>query len=262
MIFAISLLEMQAISGYSCLMALTHDPAAASPRPPMASSQITPELRSETMAFALQNGFFNLGANLFEPAVGRWVQQRYAKPTHARHGTYLQNLGGEVAGDISGTAALILSEALFPQQLHGVLRAGRALCDPLYEALAPYALKDDPASSGYAQAKEEWKTFQGRSLVRTLIMDTANIASNITVQKTLIKNPSPAGVILKGKLLSTALSASLLLGARFVAPNRTGKADEWIGEIIFEPMLSEEPIPIVNKHMINNNKNSIRLTLE
>lgn len=209
------------------------------------TENVSPQLRAETIAYAVQCALHNLIANLYEPWIGSATQRYYArkgKNPSVQYGSYLQNLGGEVAGDISGAGAMIIAEALIPERLHALTRCMRGWVDPLYTSVAHRVFDDQKDSPDYEAKVNEWKTFQERNLVRSAIMMTTGIAGNIAAQKLLLSNPSPTSVIFKGKLLSSALTTSLNLGSRFLFPERMKGVDEWLGKNVFAPMLSNTEI--------------------
>jgi hypothetical protein len=49
-------------------------------------------------------------------------------------------------------------------------------------------------------------------------------------------------VIFKGKLLSTAVSMGLMLTTRILFPNRMKQMDAWLGERVFQPLISEKDL--------------------
>jgi len=212
---------------------------------------IPSQLRAETIAYAVQSGIFNLATNFVEPLINYEIQKSYshthplaAKPggppvKHSAHGDYTQNLAGEFAGDLIGAGALITAEVFCPAALHGCTKTLRSWVDPLYTSVAHRVFAKDKGSPDYEQKIEEWKTFQERNLVRSVIMATAGIAGNIATQKLLIGNPSPTGIIFKGKLLSTALTTAVELGSRLVFSKEMKHVDRWVGKKIFEPMLGD-----------------------
>jgi hypothetical protein len=214
------------------------------PKDQASDNNLSAQLRGETIAYAVQHAVYNLGANLFEPYLNYRTQKYYSRhdPSHPGHGNYTQNLAGEFAGDIIGASSLILAEALIPTQLHAFTRKARGWVDPLYTSVAHKVLAGDKSQPDYAQEVERWKTFQERNLIRSLIMATAGIAGNVVTQKTLIKNPSPASVILKGKLLSTAITTTMGLAVRFTFPDHMRRVDKWIGGKVFAPMLEDKEI--------------------
>lgn len=206
---------------------------------------VSAELRGETMAYAAQSAVYNLAANFFEPYVGYRIQKRFSgsKLSHPeKHGNYTQNLVGEFAGDITGASTLLLSEALFPKQLHSLTRKIRSCVDPMYASLAHIALSDQKSAPDYTQQIDQWKTFQERNLARSVVIAAGAIAGNVATQKLLIKNPSPTRVIFGGKLLSSALTTALGLAVRFVFPNQTRNMDQWIGRNVFAPALEDKVI--------------------
>lgn len=210
----------------------TEPPAAI----PSDGIKVSPQLRGETIAYAVQNGVYNLAANFFEPYVGYRVQKHYANPRTHAYGSYSQNLAGEFAGDVSGSGTLIAAELLFPNQLHAFTRMARGWVDPFYTSVAHKVLARERNQPDYNEQVEQWKTFQERNLVRSLIMVPAAIAGNIGIQKA-IGNPSPGSVILKGKLASAALTTALGLTIRFAFPDQTKQADSWLSRHVFSPML-------------------------
>lgn len=205
------------------------------------NNDIPAQLRGETVAYAVQSGVYNLGANFFEPYLNYRVQKYYAARPGA-HGNYTQNLAGEFAGDIVGASTLILAEALIPDQLHTFIRAARGHIDPLYTSVAHAVFARECTQPDYEQKMEKWKTFQERSLVRSSIIAAAGIAGNVATQKLLIGNPSPAGLIFKGKLLSTALTTILGLGVRFAFPKQTHGMDKWMGKNLFAPLMEDREL--------------------
>lgn len=206
---------------------------------------VSPELRADTMAYAIQHAVYNVAANFFEPYINYRVQKHYAEqyPLHINAGNYTQNLAGEFAGDITGVSTLILAEALFPQQLHYYSRKIRGMVDPLYTAAAQRIFAKDKDASDYGQKIEKWKISQERNLVRAAVIGAASIAGNIATQKLVIGNPSPTKLIFTGKLLSTTLTTTLALGARLMLPNQTKGLDKWVGKNIFMPLLTDEETP-------------------
>lgn len=212
---------------------------------------IPAQLRAETIAYALQHGLLNLAANFVEPYINlqtqKYYSHKYAPPAKPGtppakplpHGDYTQNLAGEFAGDIIGMGTLITAEMLFPRQLHQCTKAIRSWLDPLYTTVAHKALAKEKGAPDYEKKVEEWKTFQERNMARTLIMMAAGIAGNVATQKLLIKNPSPASVIFKGKLLSTTITNAVGLATRLAYPKQMNHVDEWMGKNIFAPMLND-----------------------
>jgi hypothetical protein len=200
---------------------------------------VTAQLRGETMAYALQSAVHNLGANFFEPYINYRVQKSYSQ----KGGSYTQNLLGEFAGDITGASALILAEAVCPKQLHTCTRTMRSWVDPLYTSVAHKVFAKEKNLPGYDQKIEKWKTFQERNLVRSAIIATAGIAGNIATQKLVIGNPAPTKLIFVGKLISTTLTTTLGLTARFYFPEQMKNADKWIAKNFFAPVLKDKVVP-------------------
>lgn len=193
------------------------------------------QLRGETIAYAMQNGIINLAANFYEPYINYRIQQRYAgkdTPKPGTYGNYTQNLIGEFAGDLVGSATLILAETICPEQLHACTRAMRSWVDPLYEAAAHRVLAKEKDAPDYKEKVEHWKTFQERNLVRSAIMATAGIAGNIATQKMIVGNPSPTQLIFIGKLAGTAVTTTIGLTARFTCPDQMNNMDKWMGKHI------------------------------
>jgi len=215
---------------------------------------ITAQDRGETMAYALQSGVYNLAANLYEPYISYRIQRHYAPP-HSKptsYGNYTQNLAGEFAGDIIGAGTLMVAEAFIPEQLHTFTRSLRSKIDPLYSSVAKHVFSKQLNSPDYEQKVKEWKDFQERNLVRFMIMASASILGNDAVQKHLLNNPSPTGLVVAGKLASRALTMGVGLTARMAFPDHFDRTDEWIGKKLFAPMmdskqidLSDDPPPAV-----------------
>lgn len=210
-------------------------------------NDVSAQFRGETMAYAVQSAVYNLGANFFEPYINYRVQKHYSKhdASHAT-GNYTQNLAGEFAGDIIGASTLMLAEALCPEQLHACTRKMRKWADPLYTSIAHKVLSDEKNSPDYEEKIEKWKTFQERNLARSVIIATAGIAGNIATQKLVIGNPSPTKLIFAGKLISTALTTTLGLGARLAFPNQMSSVDNWMSKNIFAPALKDKTLPDEN----------------
>lgn len=194
---------------------------------------VSAQLRAENIAYAVQNGVYNLAANFFEPYIGLRVQKFYSKTHPGIHsGNYGQNLAGELAGDLIGSATLIAAEKMAPHQLHTCTRAIRRSVDPLYDKLAHKVLEKDPGSTEqeYQKKVEDWKVFQERNFARSMVMLTAGIAGNVATQKLLMGNPSPTSMIVTGKLISSSLTMALSLGSRIAFPHQAKATDRWIGK--------------------------------
>lgn len=207
------------------------------------NAPISAQLRGETMAYAVQSAFYNLGANIFEPYVNYRIQKYYAgrDPSNAgNYGNYTQNLAGELAGDLAGAGALMFAESFFPEQLHTVTRRLRSWVDPLYTSVAHKVLAKEAARPDYDQVVEKWKTYQERNLVRSAIIATAGIAGNLLTQKAIVGNPAPTKLIFAGKLVSTLLTTTLGLSVRMGFPEQTKAMDKWIGQRVFAPMLKDK----------------------
>lgn len=201
---------------------------------------VTSQLRGETIAYAVQNGVYNLAANFVEPYISYQAQKLYSgHKRNAQYGNYTQNLAGEFAGDLIGCSALILAETMIPKQLHTFARGARGWVDPLYTSVAHRVFAREKAEPDYEQKVEQWKTFQERNLVRSLIMTTAGIAGNVATQKMMLGNPSPTGVVFTGKLLSATLTTAFGLGLRMAFPEKLKSVDNWMGRKI-APMLQEK----------------------
>lgn len=208
-------------------------------------NSVSAQLRGETMAYAVQSAVYNLGANFFEPYINYQVQKRYSGHGLAHntaHGNYAQNLAGEFAGDIIGASTLMLAEAICPEQLHAGTRRARSWIDPIYSSIAQKVFAKEKGSPDYEQKIDKWKTFQERNLVRSTIIATAGIAGNIATQKLVIGNPSPTKLIFAGKLVSTALTTAIGLGARMAFPERMKSLDTLVGKKIFKPLLNDKEI--------------------
>jgi hypothetical protein len=200
------------------------------------------EVRGEAMAFAVQSAVTNLGANFFEPYLGHRIQKRFAaKGTDAapKHGSYAQNLAGELAGDIIGASALILAEAVCPEQFHALARRARQFVDPLYDSVAHRAFASERDSPDYEKKVEEWKVFQERNLVRSAFIAGAGLAGNLATQKLLVRNPSPTSLIFAGKLASTAATTAIGLTLRIAFPEKTKQVDGWISNKVFRPLMND-----------------------
>jgi hypothetical protein len=204
---------------------------------------VSAQLRGETIAYAFQSGICNLGANFLEPYVGYRTQRYFSEHGGApkAYGSYTQNLAGEFAGDVIGSATLVGAELLFPQQLHHFMRSARNVVDPLYSSAARSIFSDQKGSPGYEQKMEDWKLFQERNLVRSGIMATASIAGNVATQRWVFANPAPTSAVFKGKLLSTAITTTIGLAVRLAFPARMHAVDQWMGSTMFTPMLSDVP---------------------
>lgn len=206
-----------------------------------AKPAVSAKLRGEAMAFAVQSAVFNLGANIFEPYINYLVQKHFAGAEDgsrgATHGNYTQNLAGEVAGDLAGAATLMFAELAFPRQLHDCSKKIRKCVDPIYDGVAHRVFAKDAAKPDYEKKIEEWKTFQERNLVRSLIVATAGIAGNLATQKIIMGNPSPMGLIFSGKLAGTTLTTALGLSVRLAFPRQMNALDETMGSRMFAPLL-------------------------
>lgn len=207
-------------------------------QPDTGQIRVPTQLRAETIAYALQSGVCNIAANFFEPYIGYQIQKRNHGAAE-KYGSYTQNLGGEFAGDLIGSGSLILAETICPNELHAGLKQARKLVDPLYASAAHIVLAKEKNSPDYQQKVDKWKTFQERNLVRSGLMAITGIAGNIATQKLLLENPSPTGLIFKGKLLSTAVTTGIGLCSRLVFPKQMGALDKWIGKEIV-PLIETE----------------------
>jgi len=204
---------------------------------------VAPEQRGETMAFAVQQVLYNLGGNFFEPVINRKVQ-KYFSDHDAAHiikpGSYGQNLAGEFAGDIFGATSLMTAEMLAPVQLHTLTRSMRAAIDPVYSKIAEHVFAGQEKDPTYAERKEEWKVAQERSLVRSAIMLGAGMVGNIGTQKLILNNPAPAKLIFLGKLASSAITNSIGLIVRAMAPETTKGMDKWMSKNVFTPLFEDK----------------------
>lgn len=200
---------------------------------------VTAQLRGEVLAYAMQSAVCGLGTSFLEPYINHSVQKQYAKDPshHAKYGSYTQNLGGELIGDLAGAATLMTAELLFPEQLHSNSRKVRKCIDPLYDTVAHRVFASEKGAPDYDKKIEEWKTFQERNLVRSLIIATGSIVGNVASQKYLIGNPAPGKTIFAGKLFSTSLTTAMGLCVRMAFPKQMDALDERMSKKYFAPML-------------------------
>lgn len=207
--------------------------------------EVSAKLRGEAMAYALQSGVYSLAANLYEPYINFRVQKRFSGPDAAhpgKHGNYRQNLAGEIVGDFSGAAVLIAAEALVPDQLHACTRTMRKWVDPLYTSVARWVFASDKESPDFEKKVRNWADFHERNLVRSGIIMTTNVASNVATQKWLAGNPASLKLIFAGKLASSLLTTSLGLATRLVFPSQAKAVDQWVGQNVFMPLIKpDEP---------------------
>jgi hypothetical protein len=202
---------------------------------------ISAQLRGETMGYALQSGITNLVANIFEPYINYYIQQRYARQYTSKpeaHGNYVQNLAGEMAGDLIGVGTLIAAEAMCPRALHSGMQTMREWVDPFYDSMARRVLAKEQAEPDFEQKVEKWKTFQERNLVRASIIAIAGVLGNVATQK-IMGNPSPTKLIFLGKIASTSLTTALGLTSRFAFPSQMRSVDKWVGKRI-APLLQDK----------------------
>lgn len=212
------------------------------------TTTVSAQLRGETVAYALQSGAFSILANIYEPSIGQLVQkkyyQKYAKdaPAHQRYGTYVQNLTGELVGDLTGAGTLILAESVAPETLHRFTRAARKAIDPLFTTVAHNVFFDEKGTPGYETRMEEWKVFQERNFVRSGIIASTGMVGNLLAQKLLVHNPSPSSVIFLGKALSSGVTTALGLSMRFAFPDQMKSLDSWISKKYLAPKLDEKKL--------------------
>lgn len=210
---------------------------------PADATGVSAQLRGETMAYAAQSAVYNIVANFFEPYIGTQVQKRFSGADAAhpgKHGTYVQNMAGEFAGDLIGSSTLMLAEAVAPNQLHACTRTMRGWIDPFYTKIANHVFADEKDEPGCDEKIAKWKLFQERNLVRSSIIATAGIAGNVATQKLLIGNPSSTKLILAGKLASTAVTTGLGLGMRMAFPQPMNNMDKWMSKKVFAPMMDDK----------------------
>ncbi len=214
---------------------------------------VSAQLRGETIGYAVQSIGYNLAGNLIEPYISYRIQQHYSGRHPSAHGggNYSQNVAGEFIGDFAGGAALIAAETCIPTQLHDFTRKARGWLDPFYDKIARNFLVHDCTDKEYEQKVNSWKVFQERNMVRSGLIATVGIAANVATQKWLLSNPSPTGVILGGKLASTAVTMALGLGARFAFPKQMNSMDQWMGKVI-TPMIEEKEADSQNKPAVSH----------
>jgi hypothetical protein len=203
---------------------------------------VSAQLRGDTVSYALQHMVSNLAANIYEPWIDSRVQKKYydhfKNGTHG-YGSYKQNFIGQIAGDVGGGAALITAELLIPNQLHTFTRAARKAIDPVYECFAHWALADQKQAPDYAEQVERWKTYQERSIVRSAVMMTAAMGTNIATQKA-IGNPSPVKAIFGSRVVSMAVTTAITLVSRLLFPEQTRKFDKWVNNKVVQPLFADE----------------------
>lgn len=200
------------------------------------------DFRAENMAYASQSVVVNIAANVVEPWLNKKWQRysakrdlaQYNQPKGQRYGSYWQNLGGELIGDVGGGTTLFLASAFAPGVTQGFINFTGRLVHPIFHTLGHIAFKEQFNEPDYAAKVNKWADFQEKNFARSLIVAAGNISSNVAGQKYLIKNPSPAKVIFQGKLMTTALTNSLMLFARIYAPQRMKNFDRRMGKKYFE----------------------------
>ena len=205
-------------------------------------NEVPMQLRSETIAYALQGGLGNMLPNFVEAGIGRQFQKYHSTHSadHPGYGQYPQLVISEFAGDAIGAGTLIGAELLFPKQLHMFTRKARSWIDPLYTSLGRSILSKDCSQPEFEQKVQDWKTFQEQNFVRSAIMGVARVGGNVAVQKTVMKNPSPSLIILEGKLLSTVLTTVFGLGVRFAFPKHMKDIDKWLAKNVVTPILDKD----------------------
>ncbi|MFW0777150.1 MAG: hypothetical protein ACN2B6_05470 [Rickettsiales bacterium] len=212
------------------------------------NKDISIQLRSESIAYAMQHGLLSVAANFYEPFINMKVQQSYVE-RFARHrvpagwneqnfaGRFGKNFFGEIVGDLSGFGTLVVAEALFPSKLHSCTRAMRAWIDPLYTSVAHRVFADERNDPEYDRKVKQWTTFQEQNLVRSAIMMTAGLVGNVAAQKA-VRNPAPVRAIFLGKLASSAVTTGVGLTTRIAFPDQMKSVDSWLGKNIFSPMIN------------------------
>ncbi len=201
---------------------------------------IPAELRSDTISYAIQSFVYNLGANTYEPIVSSYTQKKACDWFNfSGYSNYRQNLGGEFAGDVIGTATLVAAETFAPNQLHSFTKTARKMVHPLYSSVANWLFSDQKNNPGYDEKIKQWTTYQERNLVRALITTSAAMVGNIATQKLLCTSKAPSGIIFLGRMVSKSLTTALGLTARFTFPKQAGAVDHWMSEHIFAKIMSD-----------------------
>ncbi|MGE0754837.1 MAG: hypothetical protein AB7L92_06720 [Alphaproteobacteria bacterium] len=198
--------------------------------------------RAENMAYASQSVLVNIAANVIEPKLNEKWQGRYARnnpeffnqPQGKRYGSYWQNFGGEIAGDVGGGMTLFLASAFAAAPTQAFIDFTGRLVHPIFQTLGHIAFKEQFNEPDYQAKVDKWSRFQERNFARALIVGAGGITANVAAQKFAFKNPSPAKVIFQGKLMTTGLTNSVMLGARIYAPQKMKDLDRRMGKKYFE----------------------------
>lgn len=195
----------------------------------LAPSAATQDLNA-FQTYAESQNLFDLGSRLFEPYVNHRVQQHFARQGHYKAGTYMQNLAGEIAGDVVGIAALTSAERLFPKQMQRTTDYAEQLLDPIYDPLAEKLFEPCCDDKNYDQRVDEWKKDQQAELIHAGVAASASVTGNVFAQKKIFRNPAASSAIFKGKMASTSLTTLLGLSMGFALPGASSFVDTLVNE--------------------------------
>jgi len=202
----------------------------------------------EHLAFSLQTSLACMATDWIDPIVGtghQLIQAGGSSGVKSVWELYFKNYAGEFIGDVFGGITTGVLEYTFEPQMHKLNHWIGMPFSPIYDLIAPHALKEHKDDPDYKLQLKEWKQTQQDALGNVLLFNVLSTAFNITVQKgapkswrLLHNSEATARTIAEGKAGGVALTMGLVLPTRAFLPDQTAKFDDWLEEKIVNPLVT------------------------
>ncbi len=161
---------------------------------------------------------------------------------HQAEAKWWQWVAGEFIGDFGAVPVTLAFERGMPKLMDNIRNVMEPVLGGYFRNGANRAAKKWAQSQGIAgdssecQARaEEIYQHEVKHLPQALIWTASSISINLLAQKKLLGNPGPLWQLAVGKAVGASVSASLVVGARGMAPESARNWDRFTSKHLFLP---------------------------
>ncbi len=223
----------------------------------------TPLQKGQDVAYTINHSIMCLSSDWVDPIIGNWFQNKVGKNislggladwitkgkvsasegSQEKQGNALAWWIGEAIGDVGAVPVTILMQRMFPGFMQGIQRGLEPPLSGLFrrashkQAMA-WGVENglDATDPRVKQKENELYQYEVDHLPQAFMWTASSIAMNLASQKLWFNKEASLPVLLVGKGLGTAITATMLVSARGFFPKQMHSADTWVSKHIISPV--------------------------
>jgi hypothetical protein len=216
-------------------------------------AQKSAEDRAEDVAYTINHAIACSVTDFMDPFVNKWVQDKIGQNIHIgcghahdhdhmhHHGSLMHSLIGEVVGDFVSVPITIAAQRFAPSFMSSLRSASEPFIGQTFHASAERSALNWAARRGiaynseaYNQRVEDIYNHEMDHLPQAMLWTISSVGINAATQRWAGNTHSPVTIV-AGKVAGTALSTSLVIGARLLAPKSARSWDKFTSKNIIIP---------------------------